>query len=67
MSYLRASYSSRDSRLKMLWIHDNRRNLAPNIVNRSPIIYPQDNNGGVLPPYVKFGGPAKPPYFTFGP
>ena len=41
--------------LKNLCIHDNRRNLAPNIVDRPPIIYPEDNNGGVLPP---------PPYFN---
>ena len=53
--------------LKNLWFHDNRRNLAPNIVDRPPIIYPEDNNGGVLPPppiYFLVG--HCPLYFTLG-
>ena len=28
----------------------------PNIVNRPPIIYSQDSNGGFNPPYFTFGG-----------
>ena len=45
----------------MLWIHDKRRSFAPNIVNRPPFIYPEDNNGGFLPlPYFTFGGLGPP-------
>ena len=50
----------------MLWIHDNRRNVS-NIVNRPPIIYPHNNNGGGLLSYFTFRAPlfnfwgARPP------
>ena len=37
--------------MKMLWNQANRRNMAPSIVNRPPIIYPTDKNGEVLLPY----------------
>ena len=52
--------------LKNLYIHDNRRNLAPNIVDRPPIIYPEDNNGGVLPPYFTFGWGTTPFILLWG-
>ena len=43
--------------LKNLCIQDNRRNLAPN-VHRPPIIYPEHNNGGVLPPLISLLCPS---------
>ena len=50
---------------EMLCIHDNRRNWAPNIVDRPPVICPHDNNGGVLPPLNLLLRGSAPPSFTF--
>ena len=51
---------------EMLCIHDNRRNWAPNIVDRPQVICPHDNNGGVLPPPKFIFAGLCPPSFTFG-